>query len=221
MRILVVGSARNHDEFRSKFPDLEATFLDDHDFNDDQLSGAEVVFDFLAGDEPQCLENYQDHQQLVVMCNSAKTSLSEMIYYQEGVACTVYGFNGMPTFFDRPLLEVTLPKGAGKEKLVELCNELGIEFEIVEDRVGLVSARVICMIINEAYYTVQEGTATREDIDAAMKLGTNYPMGPFEWCEKIGLENVFELLEAVYEDTKEERYKICPLLKKEYMAVGS
>ena len=56
-----------------------------------------------------------------------------------------------------------------------------------------------------------------EDIDQGMKLGTNYPHGPFEWCEKIGIRNVYELLEALYEDTKEERYKICPALKKAYL----
>jgi 3-hydroxybutyryl-CoA dehydrogenase len=76
------------------------------------------------------------------------------------------------------------------------------------------------MIINEAYYTVQEGTAEREDIDLGMKLGTNYPHGPFEWCAKIGIQNVYELLEAVYDDTKEERYKICPRLKKDYLALA-
>jgi 3-hydroxybutyryl-CoA dehydrogenase len=74
------------------------------------------------------------------------------------------------------------------------------------------------MIINEAYYTVQEGTASREDIDLAMKLGTNYPYGPFEWCQRIGIKYIFELLTAVYEDTKDERYRICPLLKKEYLS---
>jgi len=88
---------------------------------------------------------------------------------------------------------------------------------IVEDRVGMVTPRVICMIINEAYYTTMEGTATKEDIDLAMKLGTNYPFGPFEWALNIGVENVFELLEALYEDTKDDRYRICPLLKKEYL----
>jgi 3-hydroxybutyryl-CoA dehydrogenase len=65
---------------------------------------------------------------------------------------------------------------------------------------------------------VQEGTATRDDIDMAMKSGTNYPYGPFEWSRRIGIRHVYELLEAVYEDTKDERYKICALLKKEYLS---
>jgi 3-hydroxybutyryl-CoA dehydrogenase len=75
------------------------------------------------------------------------------------------------------------------------------------------------MIINEAYYTVQEGTANRADIDQAMKLGTNYPLGPFEWCHKIGIADVYETLEAIYNDTHDERYKICSLLKHDYLTL--
>ncbi|MEO5650820.1 MAG: 3-hydroxyacyl-CoA dehydrogenase family protein, partial [Ginsengibacter sp.] len=65
-------------------------------------------------------------------------------------------------------------------------------------------ARVISMIINEAFYTLKENVSTKKEIDLAMKLGTNYPFGPFEWAEKIGLENVFNLLKKLSE--KEERY---------------
>jgi 3-hydroxybutyryl-CoA dehydrogenase len=71
------------------------------------------------------------------------------------------------------------------------------------------------MIINEAYFAIQENIASRSDIDLAMKLGTNYPFGPFEWCEKIGIKNVYELLIAVYDSTRDERYKVCELLEEE------
>jgi len=50
-----------------------------------------------------------------------------------------------------------------------------------------------------------------------MKLGTNYPYGPFEWADLIGIKEVYETLHALYEDTKDERYKICPLLKRYYL----
>jgi 3-hydroxybutyryl-CoA dehydrogenase len=114
-------------------------------------------------------------------------------------------------------MEVALLNSSNESVLKRICQELKTKYQLVEDRVGLVTPRVICMIINEAYYTVQEGTATRDDIDRAMKLGTNYPYGPFEWCERIGIKHVYELLEAVYEDTHDERYKVCPLLKREYL----
>jgi 3-hydroxybutyryl-CoA dehydrogenase len=81
----------------------------------------------------------------------------------------------------------------------------------------MVTPRVICMIINEACYTLQEGTASLVDIDTSMKLGTNYPLGPFEWADKIGIQHVYQILDSVYNDTKDERYKICSLLKTHYL----
>ena len=101
--------------------------------------------------------------------------------------------------------------------MIDITSKLGVEYDTVEDRVGMVSPRILFMIINEACYTLQEGTAAVNDIDIAMKLGTNYPLGPFEWCDKIGINEVFETLVAIYEDTKDERYKICPLLKSKYL----
>jgi 3-hydroxybutyryl-CoA dehydrogenase len=71
------------------------------------------------------------------------------------------------------------------------------------------------MVINEAYYTLEEGTAQRDDIDLAMKLGTNYPFGPFEWAKRIGIRHIVNLLDAVYQATKDERYKVCALLRGE------
>jgi 3-hydroxybutyryl-CoA dehydrogenase len=127
------------------------------------------------------------------------------------ISAHIIGMNLLPTFINRPLAEVTGNSAEGFKAL----EALDWEIRKVESRVGMVTPRVIFMIINEAYYTLQEGTATKEDIDIGMKLGTNYPNGPFEWSKKIGLLNVFKTLEAIYEDTKEGRYKICPLLKRE------
>ena len=80
----------------------------------------------------------------------------------------------------------------------------------------MITPRTVAMIINEAYFTVQDGTASREDIDMAMKTGVNYPYGPFEWCHKIGVRHVYELLNLLYEATHDERYKVPALLQREY-----
>jgi 3-hydroxybutyryl-CoA dehydrogenase len=140
--------------------------------------------------------------------------------YSWPLASTLFGFNGLPTFLNRQTIEVSLLKKEDEDTLRKTCAELQTDFLVVEDRVGLVTPRVICMIINEAYYTLLEGTASREDIDLAMKLGSNYPFGPFEWSQRIGIKHVYELLEALYDDTRDERYKICPLLKKEYLGTS-
>ncbi len=78
----------------------------------------------------------------------------------------------------------------------------------------MVAPRVLFLIINEAFLLMQEGTAKVGDIDTAMKLGTNYPNGPFEWAAKIGLNNIIETLEAMFEETGDLRFKPVDALKK-------
>ncbi len=220
MHILVLAGPEMAAEFSQKFPEdnngVSYTFQQMHNVIDAQLKPSDVVFDFLLHEQPERLSDYAPEQ--VVFCNAATVQLAALVK-QSGVEnpCTLIGFNGLPSLFNRPVLEVSLLHKKAESKLIEVCNELGTEFLVVDDRVGMVTPRIICMIINEACYTLQEETATIEDIDLGMKLGTNYPKGPFEWANQIGVENVYKVLEAVYEDTKEERYKVCPLLKTKYL----
>jgi 3-hydroxybutyryl-CoA dehydrogenase len=71
----------------------------------------------------------------------------------------------------------------------------------------------VSAIINEAYLTLQEKVSSKEDIDIAMKLGTNYPMGPFAWATAIGVKNVYALLHKLAAD--QPRYTPALLLKQE------
>lgn len=71
---------------------------------------------------------------------------------------------------------------------------LGWKYEAVPDQPGMIAPRVVAMIVNEAYFALGEDVSTKAEIDTAMKLGTNYPFGPFEWSEKIGLEKITALL---------------------------
>ena len=90
---------------------------------------------------------------------------------------------------------------------------IGFKVFFVADIVGMISLRAIAMIINEAYFGLMDEISTKQEIDIAMKLGTNYPYGPFEWGEKIGLKNIEKLLiELAKTDT---RYIPCELLLQE------
>jgi 3-hydroxybutyryl-CoA dehydrogenase len=137
--------------------------------------------------------------------------------FEGKLKCKLFGMNALPTFINRSRWEISLFYKFQSQDVATIMAALGIDYDLVEDRVGMITPRILFMIINEACYTLQEGTASIEDIDIAMKLGTNYPMGPFEWCDKIGVTEVFETLVSLYEDTKDERYKICPLLKSKYL----
>lgn len=218
MKILVIGEQRNFEECEKKFGKGHAySWVGEHRDAEKFLDANDLIFDFIIDEEPHEFEIYID-KPVTVFLNTSKISLAELAHgVNNTMQCTIMGFNGLPTMMDRAIMEISLLKTEDEASVKIICEKLKTEFLLVDDRVGLVTPRIISMIINEAYYTVQEGTATLEDIDLAMKLGTNYPYGPFEWCQRIGLKHIYELLEAIYEDTKDERYKICPLLKKEYL----
>jgi 3-hydroxybutyryl-CoA dehydrogenase len=103
--------------------------------------------------------------------------------------------NGWPGFLKGHCLEAS----ANEEMQIKAGQLLGEELVFVKDTPGFVYARILAMIINEAYFTWEAGTSSKEEIDIAMKLGTGYPFGPFEWGEMIGIEGVVELLERLYE----------------------
>lgn len=219
MQILILAPAQIEDEFRQKFgAGHELVFLSRHEQLADWLDAAPVVFDFLLAGRPDQLRVYQRQPQWTVFCHAVNTCLAGLLHQLSMVPdFTLLGFNGWPGMINREYLEVSVWTRQDKDRLEQVCRQLGTAYLLVDDRVGLVTPRILSMIINEAYYTCQEETATAADIDLAMKLGTNYPFGPFEWAQKIGLSQVYQLLESVYEDTRDERYKICPLLKKEYL----
>ena len=221
MHTIVIGNAKNREEFSQKFPHLDARFLGANDPLPDTGENPVLIWDFSIDDAPERLKLYKKYEvgDCILFANLVKTGLSNLLTKYSQPEIVLVAFNGLPSFFNRPLLELSVKKASEKAFVKGILEELKTEAEFIDDRVGMVSPRVVCMIINEAYYTLQEGTATKADIDKGMKLGTNYPMGPFEWASMIGIDNVYQLLNSLWEDTKEERYKICPLLKKEAQEV--
>lgn len=89
---------------------------------------------------------------------------------------------------------------------------------VVADGPGLVRARTICCLINEATSALHEGVASAPDIDQAMKLGTNYPHGPLAWADHIGLDAVLGVMSGLFEEWGEDRYRPSPLLKRMVLA---
>ncbi|HEY0676712.1 MAG TPA: 3-hydroxyacyl-CoA dehydrogenase family protein [Chitinophagaceae bacterium] len=110
--------------------------------------------------------------------------------------------NAWPTFLQRELTELAIADPFAETTVREVFTALGWKCRIVPDVPGMISPRVIAMIINEAYFTLQAGVSTKDEIDTAMKLGTNYPFGPFEWSRLIGLGRIHSLLEALSKTDK-------------------
>ena len=100
-----------------------------------------------------------------------------------------------------------------------LAEEMGKTFVEVKDMPGFAVNRILMPMINEAVYTLHEGIATVEDIDASMKLGTNQPMGPLTLADFIGLDTCLAIMNVLHEGLGDSKYRPCPLLVK-YVEAG-
>jgi 3-hydroxybutyryl-CoA dehydrogenase len=105
------------------------------------------------------------------------------------------------------------------EQTRELAEKLGKATMTAQDFPGFIVNRVLLPMINEAIYTLYEGVGGVTDIDTAMKLGTNQPMGPLELADLIGLDTCLAIMEVMQRVLGDDKYRPCPLLKK-YVDAG-
>lgn len=150
-----------------------------------------------------------------IFTSSLCVSVSEQCRLQKDPERLI-GIGLYDTFSKAKRIEIAPSKITDAEILKNaesFLSEAGINYSIVPDRVGLIFPRIVSMIINEAAQVYSEQIASKEDIDTAMKLGTNYPFGPLEWADRLGVELVYNILAALQRDFGEDRYRPHPLLK--------
>jgi 3-hydroxybutyryl-CoA dehydrogenase len=140
-----------------------------------------------------------------VFINSVIQTLAEL-----NAPANIVRMNGWTGFLQRPAWETA---GRVSENSKVLFQNLNIKFNVVADEPGFIAARIIAMIINEGYFAVSDQVSSKSEIDIAMKLGTNYPYGPFEWADLIGKENILLLLQKL--SLTDKRYLPAELLIKE------
>lgn len=105
------------------------------------------------------------------------------------------------------------------QQIADMCVKLNKTSVEVNDFPGFVANRILMPMINEAVYTVYEGVASVEDVDAVMKLGMNHPMGPLTLADFIGLDTCLSIMEVLHEGLGDSKYRPCPLLRK-YVSAG-
>ena len=158
---------------------------------------ADVYMDLLFDPQPERIERLANLEKPVFI-NAVIETLAELRQ-------PFIRINAWPGFLKRRIIELASNKE--QEKIAaSVFSSLQWQYMIVPDEPGMIAARVISMIVNEAFYALGDGVSTREEIDIAMKLGTNYPYGPFEWSEQIGLKNIHALLLKLCE--RDKRYVI-------------
>jgi 3-hydroxybutyryl-CoA dehydrogenase len=211
-KILLLGSDSVNEEIKSLFKD-KAEFTD-------KLDNADLIIDSSNYPKEKKIENIKfidenSSASAPVLTSSLCTSVSELASHSK-YPNRLIGIGLYDSFSKAKLIEIAPTKITDADILKNaesILNSTGINYSIVPDKVGLIFPRVLAMIINEAVQVYYEKIASKEDIDTAMKLGTNYPLGPLEWADKIGIELVYNILNFLQSDTGEVRYAPHTLLR--------
>lgn len=149
----------------------------------------------------------------LIQTNASIIIINEVCQTLQELPANFIRINGWPTFLKREIVEASSANEVINPQIENIFSFFGKTISWVPDVPGFVAARIISMIINEAYFTLEEEVSTKEQIDIALRLGTNYPYGPFEWGKKIGLEKIYNLLNILCRENN--RYRPADLLTKE------
>lgn len=156
----------------------------------------------------------------ILASNTSSLAITEMaaITFRAEHCIGMHFFNPVPKM---KLLEIVRALETSEETVktcAEVGRRMGKDVVIVRESPGFITSRINAMIGNEAFYMLQEGIASAADIDKAMKLGLNHPMGPFELVDLVGLDVRLNILEYLHK-TLGEKYRPCPLLA-QYVQAG-
>ena len=156
----------------------------------------------------------------ILASNTSSLSITEMaaITFRAENCIGMHFFNPVPKMKLLEIVRALETSEAIVDACVEVGRRMGKEVVVVRESPGFVTSRINAMIGNEAFYMLQEGIASAEDIDKALKLGLNHPMGPFELADLVGLDVRLSILEYLHK-TLGEKYRPCPLLA-QYVKAG-
>jgi len=156
----------------------------------------------------------------ILASNTSSLSITEMAAATERPA-QVLGLHFFNPVHRMKLLEIVRAletSAATLQACEEVGRRMGKECVVVRESPGFVTSRINAMIGNEAFYMLQEGVASAADIDKALKLGLNHPMGPFELVDLVGLDTRLSILKFLHR-TLGEKFRPCPLME-QYVSAG-
>ena len=211
MNNAIILANKEHPLFE-KLKNSDAAFYDvekDEPFENknNRYNEASIVFDFcvLSTERKEKLLNFLNKEFNIPIVSDLSTHWSEGIlekydHISGSVACQFFSPKNTYEYFFKD--EKT------DEYIQKLFKGIGINgLKVQNSGCGFTYPRVISMIINEAYFSLEDQLAEKEDIDTAMQFGVNYPMGPFKWAKEIGLPPIVQLLDELYKVTGDPRYR--------------
>ncbi len=207
MHISVIADPALKEELLAQSPEPDADIT--WNTTPVRVPGVSCYIDLLFENNPARINALEALGPAVIIVNEVAAAAGEL-------PGSFVRINGWPTFLGRPVIEAASSGDETRSVTSRVFEIFKKRVEWVPDHPGFVTARIVSMIINEAYHALGEKVSTKEEIDTAMKLGTNYPFGPFEWADKTGLSRVYSLLEKLATD--HPGYEPAPLLKQEALS---
>ncbi len=125
----------------------------------------------------------------------------------------IHFFNPAPVMKLVEIIKSLTTSQQTAQKAEKFVLSLGKDPVVTKDRPGFIVNRILLPMLNEAVFALEEGMGTAQDIDKAMKLGTNHPMGPLELIDLIGLDVILDILDVLFEEFKDSKYRAAPLLR--------
>jgi 3-hydroxybutyryl-CoA dehydrogenase len=181
MTAVVLCTANQQDEILKKQTTDGVQFIFTSSANEFETSTGDVFFNLLFDEINPTF--YKSNQ--LVFVNAVSTTCAQL----PENCIRINAWNG---FIERTTIEIATT--THQQYVDKTMKAFGWNYQLVLDELGMIAPRIIAMIVNEAYFGLEDGISTKDEIDIAMKLGTNYPRGPFEWSEKIGLDKIYQLL---------------------------
>jgi 3-hydroxybutyryl-CoA dehydrogenase len=206
MKVILIANSEQEKEFKSSMTDEGLQLTTIPGIQELDGSCAQVCIDLQFENTEERRKQLEGTGAELIIVNYVPGTL-------EKLGSRYVRINGWNSFLRRTIVEACAGGKETEQLAGNVLSRFGKRVEWVPDIPGFITSRVVAQIINEAYFSLEEEVSTREDIDTAMKLGTNYPYGPFEWGNIIGLDRVALLLRELYRTAP--RYQPSELLMKE------
>ncbi|HET7579873.1 MAG TPA: 3-hydroxyacyl-CoA dehydrogenase NAD-binding domain-containing protein [Bacillales bacterium] len=187
----------------------------------EELANAEVVIEAVSENLELKKEIFKRldgivGDEAIILSNTSGLSITEMgsVMSDPGRTMGCHFFNPVPVMKLVELIRGYDTRQGTYEKAKNLVESLGKEPIDVEESPLFAVNRILVPMINEAIFVLEEGVASREDIDKGMKLGANHPIGPLALADMIGLDTLLFVQDSLYEETQDSKYRAAPLLRK-------